>query len=205
MRAIAVQMKSTRQADNLNGRLLPRWRAHCRKMPLLAIRPEHPLCSTHAARQTEEGMTVAEQVYEQAKLLPEPLALEALDFVLFLRERQERGEWRKSTISREGCFTALTTEKSIPLPVFAVDHPNDAHPHQDHHTLALNRLPQPSPLCTLPARRGLAPWPGFNAVEYLRRVIASLAGAFCEADESADANRYGEQRHSGRLVCDPCR
>jgi hypothetical protein len=39
-------------------------------------------------------MTVAEQVYEQAKLLPEALALEALDFVLFLRERQERGEWR---------------------------------------------------------------------------------------------------------------
>jgi len=39
-------------------------------------------------------MTVAEQVFEQAKLLPEPLAREALDFVLFLRERQERGEWR---------------------------------------------------------------------------------------------------------------
>ena len=39
-------------------------------------------------------MTVADQVYEQAKLLPEPLAREALDFVLFLRERQERGEWR---------------------------------------------------------------------------------------------------------------
>jgi hypothetical protein len=39
-------------------------------------------------------MTVAEQVYEQARLLPEPLAREALDFVLFLRERQERGEWR---------------------------------------------------------------------------------------------------------------
>ncbi len=39
-------------------------------------------------------MTVAEQVYEQAKLLPEPLAQEVLDFVLFLRNRQERGEWR---------------------------------------------------------------------------------------------------------------
>lgn len=42
----------------------------------------------------EESMTVAEQVYEQAKLLPQPLAQEALDFVLFLRARQERGEWR---------------------------------------------------------------------------------------------------------------
>ncbi len=39
-------------------------------------------------------MTVAEQVYEQAKLLPQPLAQEALDFVLFLRARLERGEWR---------------------------------------------------------------------------------------------------------------
>ena len=37
-------------------------------------------------------MTVAEQVFEQAKLLPEPLAREALDFVLFLRSRQERAE-----------------------------------------------------------------------------------------------------------------
>lgn len=39
-------------------------------------------------------MTVAEQVYEHAKLLSEPLAREALDFVLFPRGRQDRGEWR---------------------------------------------------------------------------------------------------------------
>jgi hypothetical protein len=32
-------------------------------------------------------MTVAEQVYEQAKLVPDALAQEALDFVLFLRTR----------------------------------------------------------------------------------------------------------------------
>jgi hypothetical protein len=43
---------------------------------------------------SETSMTVAEQVYEQAKLLPDALAREALDFVLFLRARQERGEWR---------------------------------------------------------------------------------------------------------------
>ena len=43
---------------------------------------------------TEQHMTVAEQLYEQAKLLPQPLAQEALDFVLFLRSRQDRGEWR---------------------------------------------------------------------------------------------------------------
>ena len=28
------------------------------------------------------------------KALPEPLAREVLDFVAFLRERQDRGEWR---------------------------------------------------------------------------------------------------------------
>ncbi|MGE0222108.1 MAG: hypothetical protein AB7F35_23015 [Acetobacteraceae bacterium] len=39
-------------------------------------------------------MTVAEQVFEHAKLLPEPLAREALDFVLFLRSRQDRAETR---------------------------------------------------------------------------------------------------------------
>lgn len=39
-------------------------------------------------------MTVAEQVYEQTKLLPEPLAQEALDFVLFLRACHERAEGR---------------------------------------------------------------------------------------------------------------
>jgi hypothetical protein len=38
-------------------------------------------------------MTLAEQLFEQAKLLPDPLAQEALDFVLFLRERQERRDW----------------------------------------------------------------------------------------------------------------
>jgi hypothetical protein len=37
-------------------------------------------------------MTLAGPVYEQAKLLPEPLAREVLDFVLFLRGRQERRE-----------------------------------------------------------------------------------------------------------------
>jgi hypothetical protein len=39
-------------------------------------------------------MSVADQLYEQARLLPEPLAREAFDFVLLLRQRQERGEWR---------------------------------------------------------------------------------------------------------------
>ena len=35
-----------------------------------------------------------DQLYEEAKLLPPPLAREALDFVLFPRGRQDQGEWR---------------------------------------------------------------------------------------------------------------
>jgi len=35
-------------------------------------------------------MSVADQLCEQAKLLSEALAREALDFVLFLRDHQER-------------------------------------------------------------------------------------------------------------------
>ncbi len=39
-------------------------------------------------------MTVADLLYEEAKRLPAPLAREALDFVLFLRNRQDQTEWR---------------------------------------------------------------------------------------------------------------
>jgi hypothetical protein len=39
-------------------------------------------------------MSIADMVYEQVKTLPEPLAREVLDFVIFLRERRERGGWR---------------------------------------------------------------------------------------------------------------
>ena len=39
-------------------------------------------------------MSIAEQVYEQVKALPEPVAREVLDFIRFLRERGERQEWR---------------------------------------------------------------------------------------------------------------
>ena len=39
-------------------------------------------------------MSIADMVYEQVKALPDPLAREVLDFVGFLRERRDRGEWR---------------------------------------------------------------------------------------------------------------
>ncbi len=56
-------------------------------------------------------MTVAEQVYEQAKLLPQPLAQEALDFVLFLRARQEREELRDLTNAQSVSLGAMWDNK----------------------------------------------------------------------------------------------
>jgi hypothetical protein len=39
-------------------------------------------------------MTIADLVYKQMKLLPDPLAREVLDFVGYLREGRDRAEWR---------------------------------------------------------------------------------------------------------------
>jgi hypothetical protein len=41
----------------------------------------------------ENQMTIADIVYEQVKALPEPLARQVLDFVGYLRERQDRADW----------------------------------------------------------------------------------------------------------------
>ncbi len=43
---------------------------------------------------TKVAMTIADQLFEQAKQLPEPAAREALDLVLFLGARYVRQEWR---------------------------------------------------------------------------------------------------------------
>jgi hypothetical protein len=39
-------------------------------------------------------MSIADLIYEQVKALPDSLAREVLDFAGFLRERQDRAEWR---------------------------------------------------------------------------------------------------------------
>ncbi len=39
-------------------------------------------------------MSIADQIFEQVKGLPEPLAREVLDFIAFLRDRRDRAEWR---------------------------------------------------------------------------------------------------------------
>jgi hypothetical protein len=50
-------------------------------------------------------MTLADQVFEQAKQLPDALAQEALDFVLFLRARHERKQWRDLMDAQSSALT----------------------------------------------------------------------------------------------------
>jgi len=52
-------------------------------------------------------MSVAELVYEQVKSLPEPLAREVLDYVAFLRERQERADWRDLIAAQEASLAPV--------------------------------------------------------------------------------------------------
>jgi hypothetical protein len=52
-------------------------------------------------------MNVAKQIYEQTKLLPQPLAQEALDFVLFLRARMEKAEWRDLMDAQSKTISAI--------------------------------------------------------------------------------------------------
>jgi hypothetical protein len=49
---------------------------------------------TVAKSEMEDGMSIADMIYEQVKALPEPLAREVLDFVGFLRERRDLTQWR---------------------------------------------------------------------------------------------------------------
>ena len=52
-------------------------------------------------------MRIADQVYEQVKALPDQMALEVLDFVGFLRERRERGEWRDLVAAQESVLARV--------------------------------------------------------------------------------------------------
>lgn len=52
-------------------------------------------------------MTIADKVYEQVKALPEPLAREVLDFVAFLRQRQDGGEWRDLLAAQSASLAPL--------------------------------------------------------------------------------------------------
>lgn len=55
----------------------------------------------------EADMSVADQVYEQVKTLPEPLAREVLAFIVRLREERERREWRDLMDAQAGGLAAV--------------------------------------------------------------------------------------------------
>jgi Protein of unknown function (DUF2281) len=50
-------------------------------------------------------MSLAEQVYQTIKLLPEHKVQEVLDFALFLRQREEQAEW-KNVMNAQTCSLA---------------------------------------------------------------------------------------------------
>ncbi|HEV7876566.1 hypothetical protein [Bradyrhizobium sp.] len=52
-------------------------------------------------------MTIADVVYEQVKALPEPLARQVLDFVGYLRERQDRADWRDLIDAQAGSLAPV--------------------------------------------------------------------------------------------------
>jgi hypothetical protein len=52
-------------------------------------------------------MTIAELVYEQVKTLPDHLAREVLDFIGYLRERRDRGEWDDLMNAQTGALEKL--------------------------------------------------------------------------------------------------
>jgi hypothetical protein len=55
----------------------------------------------------EQDMKIADMVYEQVKALPEPLAREVLEFVGFLRERQDRADWRDLMTAQAASLTPV--------------------------------------------------------------------------------------------------
>jgi hypothetical protein len=52
-------------------------------------------------------MSIAELVYEQVKALPEQLAREVLDFVGYLRERQDRAQRRDLINAQAGSLAPM--------------------------------------------------------------------------------------------------
>jgi Protein of unknown function (DUF2281) len=52
-------------------------------------------------------MTIADIVYEQVKTLPEPLARQVLDFVGYLRERQDHADWRDLINAQTGSLAPV--------------------------------------------------------------------------------------------------
>lgn len=52
-------------------------------------------------------MTIAEMVYEQVKGLPDQLAREVLDFVVYLRDRRDNSDWRDLMSAQSGSLVPV--------------------------------------------------------------------------------------------------
>lgn len=52
-------------------------------------------------------MNTAEQIFEQVKVLPEPMAREVLDFVGYLKEKQEQGRIKDLVEAQAGSMTEI--------------------------------------------------------------------------------------------------
>jgi hypothetical protein len=52
-------------------------------------------------------MSIADLIYEQVKALPDQLAREVLDFAGFLRERQDRAEWRDLMAAQSRALSSI--------------------------------------------------------------------------------------------------
>jgi len=50
-------------------------------------------------------MSLAEQVYQTIKPLPDPMLQEIFDFALFLRQREEQAEWQ-NIMNAQACSFA---------------------------------------------------------------------------------------------------
>jgi hypothetical protein len=50
-------------------------------------------------------MSLAEQVYQTVKPLPEDMVQEVLDFALFLRHRDENTEWQNLILAQTSALT----------------------------------------------------------------------------------------------------
>jgi hypothetical protein len=49
-------------------------------------------------------MSLAELIYEEVKALPDQLAREVLDFAGYLRDRQNRADWRDLLTAQSCCL-----------------------------------------------------------------------------------------------------
>jgi len=52
-------------------------------------------------------MTIADMVYEQVKALPDQLAREVLDFVVYLRDRRDNSDWRDLMNAQSGSLVPV--------------------------------------------------------------------------------------------------